>query len=63
MSWILTYLMIGVATAWIYDFASEKMDLETRFNNKERVVIVLIWPVALAMFIWAIIKTFIDGFY
>ena len=61
MSWILTYLMIGVATIALYDFTADRMGTEVRFNNKERVIVVLIWPIAFFTFIWTFIKIFFNG--
>ena len=60
MSWILTYLMVGVFMLWLYDQATQKFEAEYSFNNKERVIVALVWPIALAMFIYALIKTMLD---
>jgi hypothetical protein len=60
MSWILTYLMVGVLMLWLYDRATQKFNAEYHFNNKERIVVALIWPIALAMFIYALIQTLSD---
>jgi len=58
---LLTYLMIGVITIALYDFTADKLDTDVRFNNKERIVVALIWPLALIMFVWTIIKIFFNG--
>ena len=58
---LLTYLMIGVITIALYDFVADKLDTDVRFNNKERIVVALIWPLALIMFVWTIIKIFFNG--
>lgn len=60
MNWILTYLMVGVATVWLYDYTAEKLESNNHFTNRERVIVALIWPIAVMMLIWAIIKTFVD---
>lgn len=60
MSWILTYLMVGVLMLWLYDRATQKFNAEYHFNNKERVIVALVWPIALIMFVWAFIKTILD---
>lgn len=61
LSNIIWYLMIGVVLAGFYDSAASKMESENQFNNKERVLVVLIWPIAAFMFVWAFIKTLIDN--
>jgi hypothetical protein len=53
--------MVGVITIALYDFTADKLDTDVRFNNKERIVVVLIWPLALIMFVWTIIKIFFNG--
>ena len=57
---IIWYLMIGVVIAWLYDFTANKISPENRFNNTERVIVILVWPIAVLMYIWAFIKTMID---
>lgn len=63
MSGILTYLMIGVVFAFLYDSVGEYYDYDEdkRFTNRERVVVILIWPIALITFIYTLIKTFMNG--
>jgi len=52
--------MVGVFMLWLYDQATQKFEAEYSFNNKERVIVALVWPIALAMFIYALIKTMLD---
>jgi hypothetical protein len=52
--------MVGVLMLWLYDRATQKFNAEYHFNNKERIVVALIWPIALAMFIYALIQTLSD---
>jgi len=58
MSWILTYLMIGVVFTALYDLSAHFLEADNRFTNRERVWIILIWPVALVIFIITLIKVF-----
>lgn len=53
MSWILTYLMVGIAFIALYDYACTKLETEMRFTNRERIIVILLWPIALIMFIWS----------
>ena len=60
MSWILTYLMIGVAFIALYDYISIKLETELRFNNRERAIVALFWPIGLVMFIWSFVQVFFN---
>ena len=49
--------MIGVAvTAMLDYFSSKNEDTDLHFNNMERVVVVLFWPLAFGSFIISFIK-------
>ena len=63
MSWIITYLMIGVFGLFIYEKAVDYLESELRFNNRERVIVGLLWPIMLLIFIYHFIKTIINGPY
>jgi len=62
MSWIITYLMIGVFGLFIYEKAVDYLVSELRFNNRERVIVGLLWPIMLLIFIYHFIKTLNDQF-
>lgn len=62
MSWIITYLMIGVFGLFIYEKAVDYLVSELRFNNRERVIVGLLWPIMLLIFIYYFIKTLNDQF-
>jgi hypothetical protein len=62
MSWIITYLMIGVFGLFIYEKAVDYLKSELRFNNRERVIVGLLWPIMLLIFIYYFIKTLNDQF-
>lgn len=60
MSYILIYLMVGVAFAFIYDKATVYFETELRLTNRERFYVILLWPIALVMLVWAFLKTIND---
>ena len=62
MSWIITYLMIGVFGLFIYEKVVDYLQSELRFNNRERVIVGLLWPIMLLIFIYHFIKTLNDQF-
>ena len=62
MSWIITYLMVGVFGLFIYEKAVDYLKSELRFNNRERVIVGLLWPIMLLIFIYYFIKTLNDQF-
>jgi hypothetical protein len=63
MSWIITYLMVGVFGLFLYEKAVDYLESELRFNNRERVIVGLLWPIMLLIFIYHFIKTIINGPY
>ena len=50
MSWILTYLIIGVAINFVYDWLVSYTGEEHRFTMKERIMAGRSWTVYLVMF-------------
>ena len=60
MSWILTYLMVGIAFIALYDYICTKLETELRFNNRERIIVALLWPIGLIMFIWSFVQVFFN---
>jgi len=50
--------MIGVVLTALYDLSAHFLEADNRFTNRERVWIILIWPVALVIFIITLIKVF-----
>ena len=45
------YLMIGTLFTLIVDILCYYLDSEKYFNNIERVVIILLWPISLIVFL------------
>ena len=56
MSWILTYLMVGVGLLFLYDKAVTYTSAEFRLTAREQFIIGLIWPIGLLIFIYNFIK-------
>ena len=53
--------MVGVAMIALYDYMCTKLETELRFNNRERFIVMLVWPIGLIFFIYSFIKTFFFG--
>lgn len=51
MKLFVTYLLIGAIFTLIMDWLSNYWNTEDKFNNFERVVVILIWPVSLFIFL------------
>jgi hypothetical protein len=59
MNYIVIYLMIGLGVTMLLDYLSSKNeDTDLHFNNSERVVVILFWPLAFGSFIFNFIKHF-----
>jgi len=55
---ILTYILIGVICNFLFDLLVNQLEAEEqRFTMTERIVTTVIWPIALAVFIYNFIKT------
>ena len=53
------YLITGLVIAMIYDYLLSKLeDEELHFNNFERIIMILFWPIFLLFSIIAFIKQF-----
>lgn len=55
---IITYLMIGVAFNFILDVLSNLLDSDNKLKSKEKILVTLIWPLALLIFAYHFIKTY-----
>ncbi len=45
------YLMIGTLFTLMVDLVADYLKTDQRFNNIERVVVILIWPISLFIFV------------
>ena len=51
--WISRYVMTGVIVSLILDLLNRNNpNPDQRFSNKERIVILFIWPIAVATFVY-----------
>ena len=53
---MITYLLIGVIFTFIFDMILKGTDNE--FVNWERIVMLLLWPLTMAWFVWFMIRNF-----
>lgn len=57
LSTIIYYVIVGVAFNFFWDLIVSKIETEEyRFTTVERVVVTLIWPVAVGFFLIILIK-------
>ena len=53
------YLIIGLVIVMIYDYLLSKLeDTELHFNNFERIIMILFWPIFVLFSIISFIKQF-----
>lgn len=45
------YLMIGTLFTLILDILANYLESEKRFNNIERIVVIMMWPISLFVFL------------
>lgn len=58
ISAIIWYLFAGVAFNFLWDLITTRLESqENRFTMVERFTVVLIWPIAILVFIGMVIKT------
>jgi hypothetical protein len=57
LSTIISYVIAGVAFNFLWDLVISKFQAEdNRFTMLERLVVVVIWPVAVVFFFYTLIK-------
>jgi len=56
ISWITTYLLIGIGWDIIYSFISNIIESKNTLDNKERLISLLFWPIVLIIFMYHFIK-------
>ena len=61
VSSVLYYLMAGLFVNFIYDKFIDWSGAEQRFNLKERLVVGLLWPLALILFIFHFRKQLLNN--
>lgn len=60
ISWITTYLLIGIGWDIIYSFISNIIESKNTLDNKERLISLLFWPIVLIIFVYHFIKGLIQ---
>ena len=56
---IITYIFIGVVFNFLFDLAVNRLEAEEqRFTMVERIATTILWPIALAVFLFNFFKTF-----
>jgi|VirMetMinimDraft_7_1064189.scaffolds.fasta_scaffold158492_2 hypothetical protein len=60
ISWITTYLLIGIGWDIIYSFISNIIESKNTLDNKERLISLLFWPIVLIIFMYHFIKGLIQ---
>lgn len=62
ISLIIWYIFIGVAFNFLWDLLTTRLESEEhRFTMTERFTVVLIWPIAILVFIGMLIKSLFFG--
>ena len=56
MTFIITYLLIGLIVVLIADYSTTKNNPNNLLTNQEKTFMVLIWPLSVIVFIYYIIK-------
>jgi len=57
MSNLITYLLIGLILNFTFDLLSDYMESKTKFNLKEKTIMILSWPIMVIIFIYHFSKT------
>jgi hypothetical protein len=61
MSNLITYLLIGLILNFTFDLLSDHLESKTKFNLKEKAIMVVSWPIVLITFIYHFTKTIGNG--
>jgi len=61
MSSLIYYLVIGLVLNWAYDMLIDWSEAENRFTMTERLFVMLLWPITLALFIYHYIIQFFNN--
>jgi len=56
MSWIATYLLIGVGLDIIYSFIANITESKSKLNNYERAISLVLLPISISIFMYHFIK-------
>jgi NhaP-type Na+/H+ or K+/H+ antiporter len=53
--YIMTYIMIGVLVTIFFDWFIKRVS-DQRFTNRERIAVIIFWPIGILSFIWGFIR-------
>jgi len=61
MSNLITYLLIGLILNFAFDLISNHLETSTKFNFKEKSIMVISWPIVVVVFLYHFTKTIGNG--
>ena len=59
MGYLIIYMIIGLIFLVIIEALSKSLKVETEFDNRERISISVLWPLALIIFLFTLIRELI----
>ena len=59
MGHLIIYMIIGLIFLVIIESLSKSLKVETEFDNRERISISVLWPLALIIFLFTLIRELI----
>ena len=59
MGYLIIYMIIGLIFLVIIEALSRSLKVETEFDNRERISISVLWPLALIIFLFTLIRELI----
>jgi len=59
MGYLTVYIVIGLVFIMIIESLGRSLKIDIEFGNKERIVISLLWPLALIIFLFTLIREII----
>jgi len=59
MGYLTVYIVIGLVFLIIIESLGKSLKIDIEFGNKERIVISLLWPLALIIFLFTLIREII----
>jgi hypothetical protein len=59
MGYLTVYIVIGLVFIMIIESLGKSLKIDIEFGNKERIVISLLWPLALIIFLFTLIREII----
>jgi hypothetical protein len=60
IAWLINYILIGFIFQWFMHYGTIKIAPQHTFIHKERIILILIWPVGVIGFIISFVKVFFN---